>query len=73
MKPYQGWSFKKEIRSLDPRVRILWPSENLRQKRRDRDFHLPLIFLIFCFLDPNFAEGYKIGTLGSRDLIFFLK
>ena len=38
MKPYQWWSFKNEIRSLDPRVQILWPPENLRQKRRDRDF-----------------------------------
>jgi hypothetical protein len=31
-------------------------------------------FSHFLFLlDPNFAEGHKIRTLGSRDLIYFLK
>ena len=70
--PIHNGHFKKEIRSPDPRVPILWPSENLRQKRRDRYFRLPTIFLIFFFLDPNFAKGHKIGTLGSIDLIIFL-
>ena len=54
-------------------VPILRPSENLRQKRRDRDFRLVTIFLIFCFLDPNFAEGHKIRTLGSRDPFFVVE
>ena len=29
--------------------------------------------LIFIILDPNFSEGNKIGTLGSKDLIFFVE
>ena len=37
------------------------------------NLQLPTILLIFIFLDPNFAKGHKIGTLGSRDLILFLK
>ena len=60
-----------KIRSLAPRVPILWPSENLRQIRQYRDFRLAAILLIFIFLDPNFSEGNKIGTLGSKDLILF--
>ena len=58
--------------ALDPRVPIVWPLENLRQTRRDR-FRLTMLFFIFGFLDPNFYEGHKIGTLGSRDLILFFE
>ena len=64
---------KKEIGFLDPKVPILWPSENRRQKRRDRDFRFSMFFQVFCFLAQNFAEGHKIRTLGSIDLICFLK
>jgi hypothetical protein len=34
----------KKNRSLDPRVPILWPSENLRKKRCDQDFSYVLFF-----------------------------
>jgi hypothetical protein len=73
MKPLQTWSFKTKFRSLDSRVPISWSSENRMQKRRNSDFRLPATFLIFCLLDPNFAKGHKIRTLGSRDIIYFLK
>jgi hypothetical protein len=41
------------------------------KKRRDRDFRFSMFFQIICFLAQNFAEGHKIRTLGSIDLIFF--
>ena len=65
--------FKKKIRSLDPRDPILWPPENSRQIRDDRDSRLPAILLISDFLDPNFSNGHKIITIGARDLNLFLK
>jgi hypothetical protein len=48
---------KKLLGLLDPRVPILWPSENVKQIRQSRDFRLSPILLIFGFLDLNFFEG----------------
>ena len=58
-----GWNHmhnfisKKLLGLLDPRVPILWPSENVKQIRQSRDFRLSPILLIFGFLDLNFFEG----------------
>ena len=52
---------------------ILWPPENVRQIRHDRDFRLQAILLISDFFDPNFSNGHKIVTIGARDLNLFLK
>ena len=62
--------FKKKNRSLDPRDPILWPPENSRQIRDDRDSRLPAISLISNCLDPNFSNVNKIGTLGAIGCIF---
>ena len=59
--------FKKKIRSLDPRDPILWPPENSRQIRDDRDSRLPAILLISDFLNLNFSKGHQIVTIGARD------
>ena len=65
--------FNNKIRSLAPRDPIVWPPENSRQISDDRDSRLPAISLISDYLDLNFSNGHKIGTLGARDLIVWLK
>ena len=47
----------------------------LGKSRLDLDFHLPTIFLIFCFLDPNFAETRyfdeaKLTSISNMGQIF---
>ena len=39
--------------------------------KENKSFTSNLFAFVFSFLDPNFAEGHKIGTLGPRELIFF--
>jgi hypothetical protein len=70
-----------KIRSLDPRVLILWPSENLRQKGSNRDFRMVMFFLIFYFfgfeccrgaiksVSPKKTSilGHKMGSTGIHD------
>ena len=53
---------------LDPKFLILWPSEKVGNEYNRLQANIAIMVNL-----TTFSGGHKIGSLGARDLILFLK
>ena len=71
--PIHGAHFKKKIRSLASRSQILWPLEKFWSEKLEMCKIARARESQFRRKRQIFPESYKIGPLGARDPILFLK